>query len=154
MHIYIYIYRYIYIYIHTRLGGLLRGALSLGPEVAHPETRQLQRERKPLRLGGSCRFCHIRPYPWQHRFATEGAHPERTTITHIRPSPWMRRFATEARTPSDPQGIPEHGEGQPTWSEDVYVQPGVAVAGPSQYTSKAIHQRYTTRRMQVDRNCR
>ena len=32
--------KYIYIYIYTRLGGLLRGALSLGPAVANRSARE------------------------------------------------------------------------------------------------------------------
>ena len=38
--------------IYTRLGGLLRGALSLGPEKALPQARKVQRgrQRRALRM--------------------------------------------------------------------------------------------------------
>ena len=34
---------HVYIYTYTKLGGLLRGALSLGPEKALPQARKVQR---------------------------------------------------------------------------------------------------------------
>ena len=76
---------------YTRLGGLLRGALSLGPEAA--------------RFGTSRRACHIRPSPEMRRFATQSrtSHKE-WKVAQIRSSPWLRRFATQGRITPDPSG--------------------------------------------------
>ena len=64
---------YVYIYIYTRLGGLLRCALSLGPE------------------GTALPSSGI-------RLALEGL-TRRSTTSHVRLSPLTRRFATREHLP-------------------------------------------------------